>query len=293
MRPLGGFIVLAGLAACGPVPQGHDGVVARVNGEEITLRQLEDELAVPGAGESAPGRHRPLERLVEQRLLAQQAVASGLDRDAAVSRILERTRREVLAQLALDRLVGDVRPGAKQVRAYYAEHADLFAGRRIYTFRRFVLEQGLAAPVKARLDAAKGADEVTAILSSAGVAYSRMTDVRPAETLPAKLLAEASAMSAGDVLLFNDGSRVVLMQLVATTAEPVRLEAALPSIRARLAQAMRRQKAEQVVGELRRKAHIEYFQRKADVQSTAMADEGAIGAAAAGPLQSPRTALAR
>lgn len=275
-----GLVLASTLAACDvetPPSTRHDEVVARVNGEEITVHQLNERLSqigLPAGDGPGAARKQLLDNLIDEQLLVQKAIAAGLDRNLAIRNAIERARKQVLAQAAIEYLSGDQDVSDREARSFYLAHPDLFGKRKVYTFRRFQLERGrLNATVKAKLDSAKTGAEVAAVLDTSGLAYSRASELRTAESLPAEILGQAARMVPGDILLVPEGSRTVLMQLADSVAEPVSLEAAMPSIRGYLADARQRQKAGQLVKDLRRKAKIEYVIQTAKAQEpTAVAD---------------------
>ena len=275
-----GLILVSLLAACGSETNPdarYDEVVARVNGEEITVHQLNERLAqigLPAKGDPRDSRKRLLDLLIDEHLLMQKAIARGLDKDLVTRNAIEHARRKLLAQAAIEETSGDQRVSEKEARAFYLANPDLFGKRKVYTFGRFLLESGnLDGPVKAKLDSAKTGADVAAVLKSAGVTFSQATEVRTAESLPAPILAQAARMAAGDILLFAAGSGTVLLQLVGRIDEPVSLEAALPSIQEYLADASRQRNAERLVKDLRRKAKIEYVMQTAkSAKPTAIAD---------------------
>lgn len=275
-----GLVLILVLAACGSEPKpaaGYDEVVARVNGEEITVQQLNERLAQSGLPvEGGPGgaRKRLLDILIDERLLMQKAVARGLDKDVAIRNAIERARRQLLARAAIEETSGDEEVSEREARAFYLANPDLFGKRKVYTFRRYLLDGAdLDRPVKAKLDAARTGAHVAAVLKAAGVPFSHATELRTAESLPAPILAQAARMAPGDILLFAEGARTVLMQLAGSTPEPVSLEAAIPPIRDYLADARRQRNAERLVKELRRKAKIEYVMQTAKAaKPTALAD---------------------
>lgn len=268
------------LAACGSetktaVP--YDEVVARVNGEEITVHQLNERLAQIGAPpESDPGAARKwlLDLLIDEQLLMQKAIARGLDKDPATRSAIDHARMQLLARAAIEDISGDPDVSDREARAFYLANPDLFRKRKVYRFCRFLLESTrLNATVKAKLDSAKTGADVVAALDAAGIAHSRVSEFRTAESLPVEILGQAARMVPGDILLVAEGSRTVLMQLAGSVAEPVSLEAAMPSIREYLADARRRQKAEGLVKDLRRKAKIEYVMQTAGLpKETALAE---------------------
>jgi peptidyl-prolyl cis-trans isomerase C len=254
----------------------YDEVVARVNGEEITVHQLNERAAQIGlAAEGDPGavRRQLLDSLIDERLLVQKAIARGLDKDPATRNAIERARMQLLAEAAIGSS-GYPDVNEKEARAFYLANPDLFGARKIYTFRRFLLDSGkLDGPVKAKLDQARTGAEVAGTLKAAGLSYTQMTELRTAESLQASILAQAARMKSGDILLFSEGSRTTLLQLVGSVAEPVSLETAIPSILEYLAHARHQQKADQLVKDLRRKAKVEYVTQTAKSSiPTALAD---------------------
>ena len=77
---------------------------ARVNGDEVTVHQINTELQRAAGGSIASGPNteaaskRILEGLSDQTLLVQQAKEARLDRDPPVLQLLESMRRQILAQ---------------------------------------------------------------------------------------------------------------------------------------------------------------------------------------------------
>lgn len=255
----------------------YEELAARVNGDEITVHQLNEQLAqldLPAEGDLGAARKQLLDTLIDEQLLVQKAIAGGLDKELATRSAIERARRQLLARAAIEDFSGDSGISAKETRAFYLANPDLYGKRRIYTFRRFLLEdRKLNGAVKAKLGSAKSAADVAEIFKGSGITYNQLTEVRTAESLPAEILLQAAHMAPGDILLFAKGSRPVLMQLAGSVAEPIALEAAIPSIRAYLADAKRQQTAERLVKDLRRSAKIEYVMQTARItEPTALAD---------------------
>jgi EpsD family peptidyl-prolyl cis-trans isomerase len=272
-------VALALLVACSPeskIAANYDEVVARVNGQEITVNHLNDRLAQLGlpAGGDAALRGRVLDVLIDERLLVQKALSEGLDRERMTQGAIERARLRLLAQAAIDASAGGPRISDKEARAFYHSNPDLFGKRRVYTFGRFLLEAGkLEGTVRAALESARDGAEVAGILARSRIPYTRGTEIRTAESLPELVLAQAAKMESGDILLYREGGRTVLLQLAGSIAEPIALDSAIPSIRDYLAESRRQAKAERLVKDLRRKAKIEYVTQTAGVaRPTALAD---------------------
>ena len=106
-------------------------IAAKVNGDEITVHQLNDVLGrLGGAGAAAaPERIRTaaLERLVDQQLTIQKAKEAKIDRDAAVMAVVESNRRQILSQAYIDRVAATVPPPtAEEIHDYYIKNPELF-----------------------------------------------------------------------------------------------------------------------------------------------------------------------
>lgn len=218
-------------------------------------------------------RRGALEALIDEQLLLQRARDEGLEKDSEIRMALEKSRRHLLAQAAIDTSANtDV--SIREVKAFYAEHPELFEGRKVYAFRRFDLERGvLDTRLKAKLNTAGPQGNVGAILTAAGIQYAQSTEVRPAESLPRTMLGEVVRMSVGDILLYRRASRTVLMQLVSSTPEPVPFQDAMPLLRSHLAEIKRREHAGRLLRRLRSEASIEYATRNAAaLPATELAD---------------------
>jgi len=102
-------------------------LAAKVNGAEISVRALRS------AG--APSANQALEKVIERELLVQQALHAGLDREPAVRDAIDASRRQILAEAWLDRVAAEKAVSREEIRAFYAEHPELFAERRVYRVR--------------------------------------------------------------------------------------------------------------------------------------------------------------
>ncbi len=106
-----------------------DRIVAHVNGEPISEGEYLAALAmVPEnmmtALATPPGRKSVVEQVARMRLLAEEALARGADRDPEVQGRLMMAQTRVLANVGLRRLLSQRR--ASDLRRYYDEHIDRF-----------------------------------------------------------------------------------------------------------------------------------------------------------------------
>ena len=264
----------AGLAGCGSdsKPGSATQVLAKVNGDEITVHQLNDRLSqvqIPPGQDPAAMRKQVLEGLIDEQLLVQRAIAEKLDRDPQVLQAIERTKRQVLAQAEIERLAAAAPPATDEPAKFYASNPDLFEKRRVYTFRQFLLDTpNLAPSVKTQLDGANTPAEIVSILKAGGIKFRDQTEIRAAETLPMEALARVARMARGDVLLQSEGGGVLLMQLLDSKVESVDLERATPAIQAYLATSRKKDSAANLLKEMRANAKLEYVGEMANAAPT-------------------------
>ncbi len=116
---LAGAVILTGLSGCDPeptvrtTPASIDGTTAAiVNGEPIYFSDVELEAVAQGQIEPGtefttrhPEFHQILEQLIDQRLLAQEALQRGLDQEPSARRRLESGRERLLGNILIESLV--------------------------------------------------------------------------------------------------------------------------------------------------------------------------------------------
>jgi len=238
MRRLFLILMPFALVACERAAADRSGQrVATVNGIEISLAR----------GASAAGVQQTLEKLIDRELLAQRALAAGLERDPQVVESLDAARRQLLAQAYLERLARAARkPTREESHAFYVQNPELFAERRIYRTRE------LAASAEAELADARRAGSLDELATRLKLPLSSY--VRAAEDVPLAWLTQLARMKPGELALF--GTTVV--QLVQTEDAALSEAEAAPRIEEFLAGRARLEIAAAEVRRLREGARIEY-----------------------------------
>jgi EpsD family peptidyl-prolyl cis-trans isomerase len=234
-------------------------VAARVNGGDVPLARVDAAIAHDAPKATAS---RALEAAIDEELLVQKALAARVDRDPAVLRELEDSRRRILARAWLDRAVAQrARPDPAQVHAFYAANPALFEARRIYSLRRIAVDGAARRAQALREVAARGdARKVEAWLAQEGLHFEVRETTEPAEAVPLALLARLATMKDGEVAVVEDeGHGLQVVELVRSIPAPLAEAQAAPTIEAFLASRRRLELARAEIERLRGEARIEYL----------------------------------
>lgn len=268
-------------------------VIAKVGDAEVTVHQLNHALSrlqgiKPEQAELA--RQKLAKSLVDQQVLVNAAMADKLDRDPNVLMDIEGARREILAKAYMARHLTAGKPAEGEVKAYYEQHPDLFAQRKVYdllVIRLQNVDRDKLAEIGKRADAGASLVELQAFLSEQGFATSVASEQKGAEHLPLEALPKFAQLSAKKVLVLSAGSNVALYEVVNSKAESVPVERAKPFIEAYLGNKSRAAQAEKLFADLKQKASIQYQGDFAKLAQTDAAKPAAAPAAA--PAAKPAT----
>ncbi|MFN2644833.1 MAG: EpsD family peptidyl-prolyl cis-trans isomerase [Burkholderiales bacterium] len=255
---LSALTVLAGCGRAAADRAEREQLVARVNGVEISARQLRS---------GAAGVAQAVEKVIDRELLVQKALEKGLERDPQVAAEIDNARREVLAQAYIERAArAAATPSREEVRAFYAENPALFAERRIYRTREMSVAANpdMTDALRARAASARDIDELAAWLKERGVPAVVANETQPAEQLPLAFLPAVSRLKPGELVVLATPAaahfsvRATVIQLVQAEEAPLGLEQASALIENFLAGRKRLALAEAEVKRLRETARIEY-----------------------------------
>lgn len=286
------------LSACGggedkdkPASQ----TAAKVNGDEVTVHQINNELQRASGGNMPQGANveaankRILEALVDQTLLVQAAKEAKVDRDPQVLQLLEASRRQILAQAYIDKQVAATPPTPEEIKEFYAKNPDLFEKRRVYAFREFLFERAkFTDELRSQINAAKSPADIGKALTAAGIRYRETNSTRPAEALPIEALPKIAQLNKGDTLAFSDQSLANILMLMDYAEQPVPIDRATALIQQYLVNQKKRELTQTKVKDLRAKGKIEYVGNFAKSEAQSKGSE-AKSAATPAPAAEPKT----
>lgn len=252
------------LAACGGSKDKKPGQsLASVNGEDITVMQLNEEMQRAGvaAAQQQEASKRLLEALIDRQLLQGEAVKEKIDRDPKVLQAIERAKSLILAQAYLQKKVGEPqRPTKEAVEQYYTSHPALFSQRKQLDMRQLVFAtKDMDDALKAQIDSAKSLEEVAAWLDAHKVRYARNQASRNTTDLPPELSSKLLGMPKGQLFIVKEGERSLLVSIADIKEAPLTLEAAAPQIQQFLFNQKNKELADAEVARLRAAAKIDYL----------------------------------
>ena len=236
--------------------------VAVVNSEEITTSELNDALKsdnVLAGMNTKDARAAELQKLVDRKLVVQQARADGLDKSPEFLNQQRRMTEDLLLNALIGkRLNASQVPSANEIAGFEKAHPQVFASREIWALDQIVYPLSKDAGVNARLGAAKTIDEVAQVLTSAGIRFNRASRKLDTALLPDQIYAQVSRLAPGEPLIAPGPDRAVAN--VITTREPAPLSG--DQARAVALDGIRKQQVTKIiqdrVKDLRAKAKIEY-----------------------------------
>lgn len=259
------FLVCA-VAACGKgeTAKKEGPVAAKVDGEEITVNQLDQALLRAGMMNEQQARlakKQALNALIDQQLLVKKALEQKLDRDPTVLQAIETAKRQLLAQAYLEKMLQQAgKPTSEEIKAYYSAHPDLFEHRHIYRLQemRVVAEPDKFDAIKAELGHAKNLESFVVWLKSQNIPFTGSGIVKPAEDLPLDLVPKLNQLKDGGILTFEGKDGLQIIQLLASQEQSVSEQQAVQAIERFLSNKKRTEIAQAEIKKLHDASKIEF-----------------------------------
>lgn len=276
--PLLVLILAAAISGCGKKEEGAKAetqVVAKVNGKEISIHQLNFQLARAGnlsQEQLKEASKQLLARLVDQELFLQKAVEAKLDRDPKVMQAIESAKREILAQAYVEQQMSSAnKPDQAAMDKFYAEHPELFEKRRIYRMQEMVVAAGKdkLADIEQGAKSAGDFNKIAEWLKQHDYKFSASANVRAAEQLPMELLPRLQQMKDGQMLIVPTRETINVVLLAASQDQPIDKGKAAPMIEKFLVAQGRNDVLKKSLEDLRAQAKIEYVGAFADAMPAA------------------------
>lgn len=251
---------LAVLSACDKQAEGQ--TVAVVNGEEITLSELNFELGmanVPPGADKVAVRAQVLQSMIDRRLLAIQAKQEKVD---TTPEYVSRKRRSdddlLISMLSAQRFKTVAPPSARDTDAFIASHPAMFANREVWDLDQIQYQPPTNPAIQAEMNKTQNFASLLAVLQKNGITVARQKNRLDTAVVPPELFQKIAALPAGEPFIVRVGDRAIASVITGREPKPITGDQARPVA----AEVMRKEQstkdmANRVSG-LRKAAKIEY-----------------------------------
>lgn len=285
-RKIGKLFILAVIASIATACNDHKAtkssgqVVAKVNGSEITAHQLNFALNQAGSrGESDVDQiqKKVLEKLTDETLIYQQALAEKVDRDLNALVAIEMVQQQVLSKIWLEKTAAKApKPSNKDIERFYFDHPDLFAKHKTYKLVELTIakQADKESELKELLINAKQFSELLKRLKADKYTFKEENKTTPAELVPLEILPSYTNLGEDRYLTFDRPDGYLVISVVSYTEDRIDLDKATPQIEKYLFKNNQKEFVDNELKALREKAKIEYFDKFKDLNKPTQASGG-------------------
>ena len=211
------------VAGCGKEATGQ--VAAVVNGEEITLQEINAELgstAIPEGVDKKAVQQAALQRIVERRLLAQAARDDELDKTPDYLLRERQLRDALLVQLMGQRAERALKvPGQQEIDKFIADNPVMFGNRKQLIVDRIQFALPKNPDQLKALENDHSMDAVAARLQQMGIEFRRDNTQVDSAALGQQRLQQIQALPAGEPFVIPENGVVTVGVITGERAEPV------------------------------------------------------------------------
>jgi peptidyl-prolyl cis-trans isomerase C len=257
------MFVAMGLSACGSKDEVAGQALVRVNGEEITILQLNDELRRAGmkTGTGEVDNKKLLESLIDRQLLTEEGINNNIDRTPEVVQSIQRAKAQIIADAYLELIVNKISPPTEdEINEYYQAHPEYFAQRKQFDMDQLIVAtKDLNEEFMKIISNSKTLNEVAAWLDKHHVHYARGQLSRSSADLTEPVVAKLKVMKKGQIFIVNQGDNSLLSSLTNVKDSPVTAQDAAPQIKQYLINSKSKEAVAAELARLRSLAKIEYL----------------------------------
>jgi len=205
------MLLVAGCDKGGSAPKGQ--VVAQVNGQDITLSELNAELLanrVPADSDDKAATQMILQRLIARKLLVEHARDAKLDKSSEYILSQQRQEENNLAGLAQRQAASKVKPPTRaEAEKFMRENAAVFNNRKLMVLEQIRFAQPANANDLKFLEPAKSLDEVAELLKQNAIKFERVPTVFDTTSVDPKLAQRIDNLPPGEVFVISTGNMVL------------------------------------------------------------------------------------
>jgi EpsD family peptidyl-prolyl cis-trans isomerase len=218
------LLLASALTATGCKRAATGQVVAVVNGEEVSLSELNGELQRAGAqgGDKKAVQAAALQGLIDRKLLVQAARERGIDKDPEYLQQQRRLNDELMISMLGKQVTKNVPvPSTTDVDQYVASHPDMFGQRTIYALDQIQFAAPEDRAKLKALEADHSLDEVAATLTQMGIKFTRQKGVMDSAQTPPGLIKQITQLPPTEPFVLASGGRVVVSVIADKRVQPL------------------------------------------------------------------------
>ena len=261
-----------GLSACSKEKGGGQSL-ARVNGEDITVLQVNDELAhanVP-ADQQQDASKKILESLIDRQVIIDEATREKIDRSPGVLQAIARAKAQIIEQAYIEKVVSKVnKPTTAEMSDYFHNHPEIFGNGKLYHMNSLLIAgRDMDDKLKAEMASAKTLEEIATWMTSHNVHFARGVASRTTMNMPPEMAARLMSMHAGQMFVVNEGGNSMIVSIADIKDNPIAFEDAAPAIEQYFKIKNTKEMVDTEIKHLRSLAKIEYLNASAPVAAAA------------------------
>lgn len=240
-------LIIIGIAISTSACSNKDGgkiatqVAAKVGSSEISVHQINQALSRINANGSRPETTQIiikdiLEKLIDQQLIANQAIELKLHRSPEIVSQIEAARMDILVRAYLQNITSETGKSSPQdIRKYYMNNPQLFSQRRLFNIQEIVLptstvESSVREQLRALANTDRPIEEMAAFLKNRGLKFTGGSATRAAEQIPLNVLPRLQGLKDGQSVLIESPQTLTLLRVASSQLVPVQESDALPRI---------------------------------------------------------------
>ena len=236
-------------------------VVAVVNGEEVSLNELNAELKSLGqvVGNKDTIRAQALQNLVDRKLLVQASRERGIDKDPDFLQQQRRASDQLLVSLLAQQVTKNVPVSSQSdIDTFVRQNPQIATGRVVYELDQIQLPDPSDPNFVKKLQPTQSMADVIAVLGQSRTRYVTQKATLDSATAPKSMLDQITRLGPGEPFIVRSGGLMIISAIVGPKSAPV----PEPEGRKLAAETLRRaaisEIAQKQVKDARSRAKIEY-----------------------------------
>ena len=236
-------------------------VAAVVNGEEITLQEINATLAeanVPEGADKKVLQQQALQQIVDRRLVAQAARDDGIDQDPNYLIKQRQLSEALLIQMYAQKTGATLKvPDQASIKNYTKSHPFAFSDRTVYSIDQIIFPMPSDVTKLKSLEKADNLAEVSKILDGMGIKYKRGNTQMDSAQVPPAMMSQIASLPAGEPFVIPTGANVTANVIL----ESKKIPAAEEGSNAQIVNAIRKDEMTKIMQD-----RLKTAKAKADIQ---------------------------